>query len=116
MIAWEKIYFAGGTNFYPEMADDQCDVAIYPMYTVEDVEEVLRVLPARALILVHTSAAGAKPFADVPAPEVPDMPITSLEIGLCIPWDSADRARRWRTPPPPDFLKASSKGKAAGSG
>jgi L-ascorbate metabolism protein UlaG (beta-lactamase superfamily) len=54
-IDGHKIYFAGGTNFYPEMAQIESDVAIYPVYARADVEQLVKVLPAKAIILVHNS-------------------------------------------------------------
>jgi hypothetical protein len=47
------------------MANIQCDVAFYPFFQKDDVDQVVQVLPARELIFVRTSASGAKTFADL---------------------------------------------------
>jgi L-ascorbate metabolism protein UlaG (beta-lactamase superfamily) len=58
-----RIYFAGGTNFYPEMAQIESDVTLYPIYTKEDVQQVIEVLPTKVMILVHTSGPAAQAYA-----------------------------------------------------
>jgi L-ascorbate metabolism protein UlaG (beta-lactamase superfamily) len=77
----ERIYFAGGTNFYPEMARIESDITLYPMYTKDDVQKVIKVLPTEVLILVHTSGPGAQAFADSLAPEAPNLRIMALDPG-----------------------------------
>jgi L-ascorbate metabolism protein UlaG (beta-lactamase superfamily) len=59
----QKIYFAGGTNFYPEMANYTSDVTIYPVYSRADVEKVIAVIPTKAMILVHISGYAATSYA-----------------------------------------------------
>jgi L-ascorbate metabolism protein UlaG (beta-lactamase superfamily) len=49
----ERIYFAGGTNYYPEMAEIESDVTIYPLYDSEDVMQAARILPTQVMVLVH---------------------------------------------------------------
>lgn len=59
----QKIYFAGGTNFYPEMANYANDLTIYPVYSRSDVEKVIAVIPTKAMILVHISRFAATSYA-----------------------------------------------------
>jgi len=59
----ERIYFAGGTHFYPEMAQIESDVTLYPMYAVDDVQQVIEVLPTKVMIPIHTSGPEAKDYA-----------------------------------------------------
>jgi L-ascorbate metabolism protein UlaG (beta-lactamase superfamily) len=58
----ERIYFAGGTHFYPEMAQIESDVALYPMYAETDVQQVIQVLPTKVMIPIHTSGPEVKDF------------------------------------------------------
>jgi L-ascorbate metabolism protein UlaG (beta-lactamase superfamily) len=60
-----RMYFAGGTGFYPEMSKIESDISIYPMYRKDDVAQALGVLPTRLMILVHTSSQGAASFAKI---------------------------------------------------
>jgi L-ascorbate metabolism protein UlaG (beta-lactamase superfamily) len=76
-----RIYFAGGTNYYPEMADINSDIAIYPVYSKQDLEQVVGELPARVMIFMHTSSAGASAFATLFASQMPDTTFISLEAG-----------------------------------
>ncbi|MGD0173571.1 MAG: MBL fold metallo-hydrolase [Anaerolineales bacterium] len=59
----EQIYFAGGTNYYPEMAQIESDVTLYPLYKEADVQKVIEVLPTKVMILMHTSGPAAKAYA-----------------------------------------------------
>jgi L-ascorbate metabolism protein UlaG (beta-lactamase superfamily) len=63
MVDGERIYFAGGTNYYPEMAQIKSDVTLYPLYDEADVQKVIEVLPTKVMILVHTSGPAAKDYA-----------------------------------------------------
>ena len=56
----QKIYFAGGTNFYPAMAQIESDVALYPLSTRADAEGVIGVLPTKVMIPVHISGFAAE--------------------------------------------------------
>ncbi len=59
----ERIYFAGGTHYYPEMAQIESDVALYPMYDETDARQVIVVLPTKVMIPIHTSGPEAKDYA-----------------------------------------------------
>jgi L-ascorbate metabolism protein UlaG (beta-lactamase superfamily) len=61
----EKIYFAGGTNFYPEMAQIESDVALFPIYSNADAEKVIEVLPTKIFIPIHISGTAATAYAAV---------------------------------------------------
>jgi len=50
-----RIYFAGGTGFYPEMAEIESDVTIYPFYKLDDVTQVVQILPTEIMFFVHSS-------------------------------------------------------------
>jgi L-ascorbate metabolism protein UlaG (beta-lactamase superfamily) len=60
-----RLYEAGDTAFFPEMANIQCDVAFYPFFQKDDVDQVVQVLPAREFFFVRTSTSGAQSFADL---------------------------------------------------
>jgi L-ascorbate metabolism protein UlaG (beta-lactamase superfamily) len=60
-----RIYHAGDTQFFPELADIQCDIALYPVTSNADIERVVAVLQAKVLIFMHTSPNGSQTFADV---------------------------------------------------
>jgi L-ascorbate metabolism protein UlaG (beta-lactamase superfamily) len=61
----ERIYFAGGTNYYPEMAQIESDITMYPLYNKADVQKVIDVLPTKVMILMHTSGPAAKAYAEL---------------------------------------------------
>ena len=50
-----RIYHAGGTAAYPEMAQYHCDVALIPVYGMAATNEMVKVIPAKVFILEHTS-------------------------------------------------------------
>jgi L-ascorbate metabolism protein UlaG (beta-lactamase superfamily) len=77
----ERIYFAGGTRFYPEMANIGSDVTIYPWYRNDDVLQAAKVLPTKVIILVHAGASGVKAFVDVHGKEFPNLKFVALEVG-----------------------------------
>jgi len=77
----ERIYFAGGTNFYPEMAQIESDVTLYPMYTKDDVQKVIEVLPTKVMILIHTSGPGSQAFAALFAKLPTKIKFVALEAG-----------------------------------
>jgi L-ascorbate metabolism protein UlaG (beta-lactamase superfamily) len=64
-IDGQKIYFAGGTNYFPEMAQIESDVTLYPMYARADAEKVIGILPTKVFIPIHTSGTGASAYAVV---------------------------------------------------
>ena len=68
-IDGERLYFAGDTDFIPEMKDIQCDIALLPVsgIYVMDADEASRaaaVLQPRIAIPMHYSAGVAGTIAD----------------------------------------------------
>jgi L-ascorbate metabolism protein UlaG (beta-lactamase superfamily) len=81
----QRIYFAGGTAAYPEMAQIQSDIAIYPAYRKEDAAQVVDILPTKVMIFMHTSSAGASAFATVFAAQKPEIAFVALAAGPYTP-------------------------------
>jgi L-ascorbate metabolism protein UlaG (beta-lactamase superfamily) len=77
----ERIYFAGGTRFYPEMADIDSDVTIYPWYRNDDILQAANALNTKVLIPVHSGASGVIAFADVYGKKIANLKILYLEPG-----------------------------------
>ena len=50
-----RLYHAGGTNTYPEMAQYQCDVAMLPLYSLDDLKAMVAIVPAEVILVGHTS-------------------------------------------------------------
>ncbi len=55
-----RIYHAGGTNAHPEMVDYHCNIAILPMYYVNDLLEMVKLVPAQIFVIEHTSYYAAQ--------------------------------------------------------
>jgi L-ascorbate metabolism protein UlaG (beta-lactamase superfamily) len=66
----ERIYFAGGTNTYPEMADISCEVALLPLYSSSDILAMAETVPAKIIIPMHTSEYAAQAYATVLSQQV----------------------------------------------
>jgi hypothetical protein len=49
-----RLYHAGGTDAYPEMAQNTCDVAMIPAYTRPLAQAMAEIIPAKAIIIEHT--------------------------------------------------------------
>jgi L-ascorbate metabolism protein UlaG (beta-lactamase superfamily) len=81
IVDGERIYFAGGTNFYPEMSQIESDVTVYPMYAKDDVEKVIEVLPTKVMIPVHTSGPGAKAYEALFSKLPTKMKFVALDAG-----------------------------------
>ncbi len=77
----ERIYFAGGTRVFPEMAQIESDVTIYPWYRNADVLEAAKILQTKVLIPVHVGYSGVKAFVDVYGKEITRLTIIALEPG-----------------------------------
>ena len=77
----ERIYFAGGTRVFPEMAQIESDVTIYPWYRNADVLAAIEILQTKVLIPVHAGASGVKAFMDVYGKEITRLKIVALEPG-----------------------------------
>jgi L-ascorbate metabolism protein UlaG (beta-lactamase superfamily) len=85
-IDGERIYFAGGTNYYPEMAGIESDVALYPLYTPEDVAQTAKVLPTQVLILIHCFPRDIASFQSKYGDSMGQLPIMGLALESYNPW------------------------------
>ena len=77
----ERIYFAGGTRMYPEMAEIENDVTIYPWYRNDDILAAAAILNTQVLIPVHAGASGVKAFVDLYGNEITRLKIIALDPG-----------------------------------
>ncbi len=77
----ERIYFAGGTRWIPEMSDFVSDVTIYPWYRNADILAAAKILQTKVLIPVHAGESGVKAFVDVYAKEITRLKIVALIPG-----------------------------------
>jgi L-ascorbate metabolism protein UlaG (beta-lactamase superfamily) len=77
----ERIYFAGGTRVYPEMAQIESDVTLYPWYRNADVLAAAEILKTKVLIPIHAGASGVKAFVDVYSKQVTRLKIIALVPG-----------------------------------
>jgi L-ascorbate metabolism protein UlaG (beta-lactamase superfamily) len=84
-IDGKRIYFAGGTNYYPEMANIESDVAFYPIYTKKDVDKAVEILPTKVIIFVHSTTIGSKSFADLYSQSNSKIEFVTLESGPYLP-------------------------------
>jgi L-ascorbate metabolism protein UlaG (beta-lactamase superfamily) len=57
-----RIYHAGGTAAYPEMAQYSCDVALIPAYSKDQVQAIAEIVPAKVTVIMHTSYYGAQAY------------------------------------------------------
>ncbi|MGB7537108.1 MAG: MBL fold metallo-hydrolase [Anaerolineales bacterium] len=80
-IDGERIYFAGGTRVFPEMAQIVSDVALYPWYRNADILAAAEILQTKVLIPVHAGASGVKAFVDVYGKEITRLKVIALEPG-----------------------------------
>jgi L-ascorbate metabolism protein UlaG (beta-lactamase superfamily) len=60
-----RLYHAGGTNTYPEMAGYECDVAMLPLYTIDDLNAMIEIVPAETILVSHTSYYTAQAVANM---------------------------------------------------
>jgi L-ascorbate metabolism protein UlaG (beta-lactamase superfamily) len=65
-----RIYHAGGTAAYPEMAQYTCDVAMIPAYSKALAQAMAEIIPAKVIIFMHTSYYGSKALSDVIAQDI----------------------------------------------
>jgi L-ascorbate metabolism protein UlaG (beta-lactamase superfamily) len=59
------LYMAGGTDAYPEMANYTSDIAFIPVYSKNKAQVLAEVIPAKVIVLEHTSYYAAKAVADL---------------------------------------------------
>jgi L-ascorbate metabolism protein UlaG (beta-lactamase superfamily) len=75
-------YHAGGTDAYPEMADYKCDIAFVPVYSKNQAQAIVDVLPAKVIIFEHTSYYAAAAVANLFNPVYgPDKMFAAMEAG-----------------------------------
>ena len=60
-----RLYHSGGTDAYPEMAQYTCDIALIPAYSKALAQALAEIIPAKAIIIEHTSYYAAKALADL---------------------------------------------------
>jgi L-ascorbate metabolism protein UlaG (beta-lactamase superfamily) len=60
-----RIYHSGGTAAYPDMAKYYCDIAFIPAYSKALAQALAEVVPAKMIIIEHTSYYAAKALADL---------------------------------------------------
>jgi L-ascorbate metabolism protein UlaG (beta-lactamase superfamily) len=58
-----RFYHAGGTDVYPDMAKYNCDIAFVPVYSKDKAQAIAEILPAKMIILEHTSFYAAQAVA-----------------------------------------------------
>jgi hypothetical protein len=77
-----RIYHAGSTDAYPEMAQYQCDVALIPVYSKDRANALVKAIPAKAFIFDHTSFYAAQSLATLLANDLGDQQtFVTLEAG-----------------------------------
>jgi L-ascorbate metabolism protein UlaG (beta-lactamase superfamily) len=77
-----RIYHAGGTQPYPEMTQNQADLAIVSVYKSDELKEIVRLIPAKTFVFVHTGFSGAKAYTKVLTEEIGgDKVFVALEPG-----------------------------------
>ncbi|HTX90532.1 MAG TPA: MBL fold metallo-hydrolase [Anaerolineales bacterium] len=59
------LYHTGGTEAHPEMANYKCDIAFVPVYSKDGAQAMAKIIPARVIILEHTSYYAAQAVADL---------------------------------------------------
>ncbi len=50
-----RMYHSGGTAAYPEMAQNNCDIAMVPMYSAEGLMAIIKLIPAKVFVIEHNS-------------------------------------------------------------
>ena len=58
-----RLYHAGGTDAYPDMAKYYCDIAFVPVYSKDKAQALAEIIPAKMIILEHTSYYAAQAVA-----------------------------------------------------
>lgn len=76
-----RIYHAGGTASYPEMAQNECDIAILPMYTADDTRTMIELIPAETFVIGHTSYYTVQALAKLAAEELDGRQVADLKLG-----------------------------------
>ncbi len=55
-----RLYHAGGTAAYPEMAQYTCEVAMIPMYSTAAATDMMKLIPAKVFVIEHNSYYAAQ--------------------------------------------------------
>lgn len=80
-----RLYHAGGTGAYPEMAGYECDIAIIPVYDNASVSELVSLIPAEAFAISHTSVHSGESYASVLGKDFPDKKFVTFVSGALEP-------------------------------
>ena len=76
------LYHAGGTDAYPEMANYKCDIAFVPVYSKNQAQAIVDVLPVKVAIFEHTSYYAAAAVANLLNPTyAPAKTFVAMEAG-----------------------------------
>jgi L-ascorbate metabolism protein UlaG (beta-lactamase superfamily) len=60
-----RIYNAGGTDAYPEMAQNTSDIALIPAYSKALAQAMAEIIPAKVIVIEHTSFYAATALATI---------------------------------------------------
>ncbi len=74
-------YMTGGTDAYPEMANYACDIAFVPVYSKNQAQAIVDILPAKVVVFDHTSYYAAKAVGDVFSQNANGKTFVALEAG-----------------------------------
>lgn len=80
-----RIYHADGTTSYPEMVENECDIAILPLFSPDDARKMMELVPAGTYIFEHTGLNTIKAFAEQAAEDGLGRNIVILEPGPYVP-------------------------------
>jgi L-ascorbate metabolism protein UlaG (beta-lactamase superfamily) len=85
-IDGERLYMSGGTDSYPEMAQYTCDIAFIPAYSKAQAQALAEIIPAKAIVIEHTSYYAAKALADLFTQDIGGgKTFVALEVGPYTP-------------------------------
>jgi L-ascorbate metabolism protein UlaG (beta-lactamase superfamily) len=60
-----RIYMSGGTDAYPEMAQNTSDIAFIPVYSRALAQAMAQIIPAKVFVFEHTSFYAAQALATI---------------------------------------------------
>jgi L-ascorbate metabolism protein UlaG (beta-lactamase superfamily) len=60
-----RLYMSGGTDSYPEMAQNTCDIAFLTVYSKAQAQTMAEIIPAKTFIFEHTSYYAAMALANL---------------------------------------------------
>jgi len=76
-----RVYFAGGTNAYPEMSKIESDAVLYPWYSNDDFLQAADLLPTKVIIPIHTDAIGVNALVKVLGPKITRIQLVGILPG-----------------------------------